>query len=294
MKQWTMVPSLLASAALLLGSPTAFGAIAHPSAASTVKPSVSIDSAARSGKTVKFVIDLSFPLPQGALAAACKGKIKASAKLGHGKTASWSGALKAKSTFCDALIHAKLPKSKFGKKVAFKLSFKGSSAIKAFTISKKLSIKKPTPPGGTAPGGTTPGGTTPGGTPPGGGGTPPVGSPVFKPGGHWFGQLDNPSHSAIDFYTSDTAVTSFSTVPSVPIPCATDPASAASRKGFIASSPFTGGGAFAGNASDGTTTVHVTGTLTDITASGTITIDTTQSMASCHLSANWTANWGPP
>jgi hypothetical protein len=83
------------------------------------------------------VLGVDFPIPPGASASACSGKVNASTKVGH-KTTSWSGKLGAAAADCTAAIHGKLPKAKFGKKLAFKLSFPGNAAISAFGVTKKL------------------------------------------------------------------------------------------------------------------------------------------------------------
>lgn len=115
-------------------------------AAVKVKPTASVAGATKSGKYVRFQIDVRFPIPAGVSAADCVGKVTVSTKLSKKKTAKWSGKLAADGPNCGAKIKAKLASTKYGKKLKFKVVFKGSKKLKPFSRSWKLRIVAPLPP----------------------------------------------------------------------------------------------------------------------------------------------------
>lgn len=115
-------------------------------AAVKVKPTASVVGATKSEKNVRFQIDVKFPIPAGASAADCSGKVTVSTKLSKKKTAKWSGKLAAVGADCVAKVKAKLAAAKYGKKVKFSVAYKGSKKLKAFSRSWKLKIVAPAPP----------------------------------------------------------------------------------------------------------------------------------------------------
>lgn len=115
-------------------------------AAVKVKPTASVLGATKSGKHVKFQIGVKFPIPLAATAADCTGKVAVSTKLSKKKTAKWSGKLAANGPDCVATVKAKLAAAKHGKKLKFKIAFKGSKKFKPFSKSLKLKIVAPPPP----------------------------------------------------------------------------------------------------------------------------------------------------
>ena len=113
-------------------------------AAVKVKPTISVVSAAKSGKYVRFQIGVKFPIPAG-VTAPCSGKVTVSTKLSKKKTAKWSGKLAAVGPACVAKVKAKLASVKYGKKLKFSVAFKGSKKLKPFSSSRKLRIVAPPP-----------------------------------------------------------------------------------------------------------------------------------------------------
>jgi len=180
--------------ALALCAPSTAGAVQK------VKPTTTIEAAKKTGKHVKFTIDVSFPLPTGDTAANdCKGKVTASFKLSAKKTIKWSASLKPSLTGCLARIKATLPAAKYGKKLNIKTTFRGNTYLSPFKATSKLTII--TPPAGS-------------GTPPAGGG--PVNGPTSMPNpqahkkGHWK-TLDGTSYGNVFDFTvnDDDTITSF-------------------------------------------------------------------------------------
>ena len=115
-------------------------------AAVKVKPTASVVGATKSGKYVRFQIGVKFPIPAGASAADCSGKVTVSTKLSKKKTAKWSGKLAAVGPDCVATVKARLASAKYGKKLKFTVAFKGSKKLKPFSRSWKLRIVAPPPP----------------------------------------------------------------------------------------------------------------------------------------------------
>ncbi|MBI5311437.1 MAG: hypothetical protein HZB14_10505 [Actinobacteria bacterium] len=112
----------------------------------TVKPTTSVESATKSGKHVRFQIVVKFPIPAGASATDCSGKVTVSTRLSKKKTAKWSGKLAALGPDCVARIKARLASAKYGKKLKFSVAFGGSTKLKSFSRSLKLKIVAPPPP----------------------------------------------------------------------------------------------------------------------------------------------------
>lgn len=114
-------------------------------AAVKVKPTASVVGATKSGKYVSFQIGVKFPIPAGASAADCSGKVSVSTKLSKKKTAKWSGKLAAVGADCVAKVKARLAAAKYGKKLKFSVAYKGSKKLKAFSRSWNLRIVAPPP-----------------------------------------------------------------------------------------------------------------------------------------------------
>lgn len=114
-------------------------------AAVKVKPTASVVAATKSGKYVRFQIGVKFPIPAGVSAADCSGKVTVSTKLSKTKTAKWSGKLAAVGTECVATVKARLASAKYGKKLKFKVAFKGSKKLKPFSRSWNLKLVAPPP-----------------------------------------------------------------------------------------------------------------------------------------------------
>jgi hypothetical protein len=114
-------------------------------AAVKVKPSASVVGATKSGKYVRFQIGVKFPIPAGATAADCSGRVSVSTRLSKKKTAKWSGKLAAVGPDCVAKVKARLASSKHGKKLKFTVAFKGSKKLKPFSRSWNLKIVAPPP-----------------------------------------------------------------------------------------------------------------------------------------------------
>lgn len=172
---------VLALSLVLLIVPTA-GAVQK------VKPTVTIGAAEKSGKSTTFTINVTLLIPAGS-AAVCSGKVTASYKLSPKKTAKWSGSLK-ENPLCVAAIKGKLPAAKYGKKAKFGFSFKGSKTIKAFDVSKTLTLKPPGPP--ITPQPADPATPDPGVT------SPPT-APGFHAKGHW--ATDDPTSGPYATYS---------------------------------------------------------------------------------------------
>jgi hypothetical protein len=134
-----------------------------------VRPAVEIGHAEKSGKNVKFTIAVTLALP----ASACKGKVTASHKVSKKKTLKWSASMKFNNVGCVAEIKGKLPVAKYGKKAKFGISFDGSKSVKAFNVSKTLTIVDPPAPPAPVPGSSTPPATSP------------PAAPGFHAKGHW-------------------------------------------------------------------------------------------------------------
>lgn len=114
-------------------------------AAVKVKPTASVVGATKSEKYVRFQIGVKFPIPAGVSAADCSGKVIVSTRLSKKKTAKWSGKLAALGTDCVANVKARLAAAKYGKKLKFKVAFKGSKKLKPFSKSWNLKIVAPPP-----------------------------------------------------------------------------------------------------------------------------------------------------
>lgn len=119
-------------------------ASAH-AAAVKVKPTASVLGATKSQKYVRFQIGIKFPIPDGASAADCSGKVTASTRLSKKKTAKWSGKLAALGPDCVATVKARLAATKHGKKLRFTIAFKGNEKLKPFRKSWLLRIIAPPP-----------------------------------------------------------------------------------------------------------------------------------------------------
>lgn len=102
--------------------------------------------ATKSQKHVRFTLGIQFPIPIGAAAVDCSGKVTASTKLSKTKTAKWSGKLAAVGSDCVATVKARLAAAKHGKKLRFTVAFKGNKKLKSFSRSWLLKVKAPPPP----------------------------------------------------------------------------------------------------------------------------------------------------
>lgn len=131
----------------LIALATALLVMAGPAQAAPVKvkPTAAVVGAAKSGKQVRFQIDVKFPIPAGASAADCSGKVAVSTKLSKNKTAKWSGKLTALGPDCVAKVKATLASTKFGKKLKFTVAFKGNKKLKPFSRQWILKIVAPPP-----------------------------------------------------------------------------------------------------------------------------------------------------
>lgn len=127
---------------------TALLVVAGSAQAATVKvkPTASVVGATTSEKYVRFQIGVKFPIPAGVSPADCSGKVTISTKLSKKKTAKWSGKLAALGIECVATVKAKLASAKYGKKLKFKVVYKGSKKLKPFSRTWNLKIVAPTPP----------------------------------------------------------------------------------------------------------------------------------------------------
>lgn len=108
-------------------------AVSAQAASVKVKPTASVVSATKSDKHVRFQIEVKFPIPAGASAADCSGKVTARTRLSKHKTPKWSAKLAALGADCVANVKARLPAAKFGKK------------LKPFSKSWALRIVAPPP-----------------------------------------------------------------------------------------------------------------------------------------------------
>lgn len=155
----------LASAVMLL----AVGLAAVGSGAKAparVHPKALVAYAKVSGKSVRFRVDVTFPVPSGAApTSACKGRVTLTEKVApHRRAPHWAASLAAGGGLCEAKIKGKLPRGLFHKKVAFRLGFPGNGQVAPFNLAEKLKLSTPTAnPGGTT--GSGPGGTAGSGTP---------------------------------------------------------------------------------------------------------------------------------
>lgn len=113
-------------------------------AAVKVKPTASVVAATRSGEHVRFQIGVGFPIPAGASAVDCSGKVTVTTKLSRKKTAKWSGKLVAVGPNCVATVKARLASTKYGKMLRFRFAYGGSKKLKPFSGSRKLKIVAPT------------------------------------------------------------------------------------------------------------------------------------------------------
>lgn len=114
-------------------------------AAVKVKPTASITAATKSSKYAKFQLGVAFPIPAGAAAADCSGKVTVSTKLSKKKTAKWTGKLAALGPDCVAKVKARLVAKNYGKKLKFTVAFKGNKKLKPFSKSWNLKIVPPPP-----------------------------------------------------------------------------------------------------------------------------------------------------
>jgi hypothetical protein len=109
-----------------------------------VHPKLQVTAAKVTGGSLRFTVTVTFAPPAGAsAAAACKGKLKLSEKVKHGKAPHWSGTLKAKAGLCAAAIKGRLPAKLFNHKVAFRIAFAGNGKVAAFARAPKLKLAPP-------------------------------------------------------------------------------------------------------------------------------------------------------
>jgi hypothetical protein len=120
-----------------------------------VHPKAVLTYATPSGKHLRFLVVVSFPVPAAdSPAGACKGKVKLTEKVKRAhKAPHWTAALAPKGDRCDAEIKGRLPVSLLSHYVVFKLAFPGNGLVGAFLASKKLKLSKPeSPQAGGSPG----------------------------------------------------------------------------------------------------------------------------------------------
>jgi hypothetical protein len=135
----------LVSAVALTGALAKTGAVVHPTA--------TVTSTKVSGKSLRFVVDVSFSLPAGTQAArACKGGVKLTEKVKpHHKAPHWTAKLAPDGDLCKAVIKGSLPAALKGHKLKFALSFPGNGQLAPFTRSTTLKLSAPA--GGPSGGG---------------------------------------------------------------------------------------------------------------------------------------------
>lgn len=136
--------------ALLLGlSILLLSALVAASAAATtpprpVTPSAVVTAASVSGSSLRTTIEVSFPVPaRVAATTACAGKVRATTKLSRRTRRTLSGALTVAGNRCRVALRGLLPKALLGTTKAFRLTFAGNAAVKAFATTTKLKLVAP-------------------------------------------------------------------------------------------------------------------------------------------------------
>lgn len=113
-----------------------------------VTPKATVASATKTATKVAFRIDVAFTKPKNA---PCAGTVTATTNLTAKKRATFVGKLARVATKCVAKVPGKLPVAKFGQKVRFAITFKGTAKIKPFAFTAKLNLTPPPPPPPPAP-----------------------------------------------------------------------------------------------------------------------------------------------
>ena len=145
--------------ALATASVVAFGAALAgaeaKSAPATVHPSAHLTSTRVTGKTLHFVVDVSFKPPaDSSPSSACNGKVEVAEEVkGDRKAPHWAGRLSALKGLCDAKVKGTLPAALLNHKLAFDIDFDGNGAVAPFSKAARLKLS---PRGGPAGGGGPP------------------------------------------------------------------------------------------------------------------------------------------
>jgi hypothetical protein len=150
-----------------------------------VHPKAFLVSAKSSGKSVRFVVEVTFPVLAGIDAtSACKGQVKLTEKARpHHKAPHWSAGLAPHGELCEARIKGKLPAGLFNKRVAFKISFPGNGTVGPFSAPKKLKLSPSKGPQAGPGGNVEP--ESPGTEP-----NPVLLEPYTAANGHWSGATE--------------------------------------------------------------------------------------------------------
>jgi hypothetical protein len=119
-----------------------FPVFAAPAAAEpdSITPRATIESATRSGENVR--VRLAVVLAPVSSASGCTGRVSASVRLSATRSARGSGALTAvPPRTCVARITITLPRSRDGRVVLFRLTFRGNAAIRRFARTERLRVR---------------------------------------------------------------------------------------------------------------------------------------------------------
>ncbi len=182
-------PPAALAAAFAAAVALAFAAAPAAAKPAPVHPSAVVSSAVVSGKSLHFVVSVSFKPPAKAGSSACKGRVDlAEVAPGSGKAPHWSAPLASHDGLCLAKVKGTLPGDSFGDKVSFTVGFVGNDEVAPFSRTVKLKLSPP-PPGPHPPGAGPP---SPTAAP-----TPAPGPAPFMPplavvytlaDGHWISQ----------------------------------------------------------------------------------------------------------
>ena len=118
-----------------------------------VHPSTHLTSTKVTGKTLHFVVDVSFKPPaHSSPSSACNGKVEVAEEVkGDQKAPHWAGRLSVLKGLCDAKVKGTLPAALLNHKLAFDIDFDGNSVAAPFSKTSHLKLTSPPPSG--APGG---------------------------------------------------------------------------------------------------------------------------------------------
>ncbi|HEY7076815.1 MAG TPA: hypothetical protein VH418_15665 [Solirubrobacteraceae bacterium] len=93
------------------------------------RPSVRVLASHVAGGSVRFALDVSFRAPR------CGGRIVARAAQRR-----WSGRLHRAATACHATVSGSVPRALAGRRVAFRISFRGNRRVAPFAVTRRVTL----------------------------------------------------------------------------------------------------------------------------------------------------------
>ena len=213
--------ALAAASVVALGGVLA-GAEAKSGPAS-VHPSAHLTSTKVTGKTLHFVVDVSFKPPaHSSPSSACKGRVEVAEEVkGDQKPPHWAGRLSVLKGLCDAKVRGTLPAALLNHKLAFDIDFDGNGGVAPFSKTTRLKLSPQTGGAGGGGGTTMKPGPAPAPAPEG-----PKSVTYTAADGHWKGQSTG-GGVFINFAVEGGAIrTHFSSTGNMTLKCDTEDGSA--------------------------------------------------------------------